>query len=145
MNTRVLVVDDNQAHASGLAELLRIAGFDAREIDNGHDALRIAAEGSVDAVLLDLGLPDMSGYEVCRQLRSDERTAHIAVIFHSGTQEPLHFDHHGDAFLTFPISFSEVFSTIRGCVARRRNKRAKASAPSAASNDIAPSCRPKSA
>jgi DNA-binding response OmpR family regulator len=122
--TRVLVVDDNEHHASGLAELLQQAGFDAQFVNTGCDALRIANEESVDAILLDLGLPDMSGYEVCKRLRSNAKTANIAVVFHTGTQEGYYADHQGDAFLTYPIAFSELFSVIQGCVARRHRVKA---------------------
>ena len=86
--------------------------------------MRIASDESVDAILLDLGLPDMNGYEVCKRLRSNAKTTNIAVIFHTGTQEGYYPDHQGDAFLTYPIAFSELFSVIQGCVARRQRVKA---------------------
>jgi len=62
---KVLVVNDNEAQAEGLAELLCLAGFDSIHALTGIDGLRLAEENSVDAVLLDLNLPDMHGREVC--------------------------------------------------------------------------------
>ena len=80
----------------------------------------MAEQLSVDAVLLDMGLPDIKGYEVCTRLRITPVTANVAVIFHSGSQ-PLPFrDYEADAFLNYPISTREVFAVIRGCVERRR-------------------------
>ena len=124
LTTKVLVVDDNEHHASGLAELLQHAGFEAQFVKTGSGALRIANEESVDAILLDVGLPDVSGHEVCKRLRSDTKTANIAIVFHTGTQEGYYADHQGDAFLTYPVAFSELFSVIQGCVARRQRLKA---------------------
>jgi CheY-like chemotaxis protein len=116
----ILVVDDNQVHGVGLAELLEMEGFSAVFAITGSQALHLAASRSFDAVLLDIHLPDMSGYDVCRKLREDSRTANAAVIFHSGSHPPDKDGHHGDAFLTYPVEFSVLFNVIRGCVARRR-------------------------
>jgi len=119
---KVLVVDDNKAHAEGLAELLELSGFDSTFVLTGLDAVEMAEQLSVDAVLLDMGLPDIKGCEVCRRLRINPVTANVAIIFHSGSQ-PLPFrDYEADAFLTYPISTVEVFAVIRGCVERRRAK-----------------------
>ena len=70
---KVLVIDDNQAHSEGLAELLQLAGFEASYVLTGGEGLEAARRLSVDAVLLDMNLPDMNGFEVCRRLRRDPR------------------------------------------------------------------------
>jgi CheY-like chemotaxis protein len=57
---KVLVVDDNKAHAEGLDELLGLSGFDSSFVLNGLDAVKMAEQLSVDAVLLDMGLPDIT-------------------------------------------------------------------------------------
>ncbi len=80
--------------------------------------MELALGGSLDAVLLDVRIPDLNGYEICRRLRLDGRTANIAVVFHSAA-EPVGRDHQGDAFLTYPVETSHIVSVIRGCVARR--------------------------
>ena len=117
---RVLVVDDNKAHVEGLAELLELSGFDSSFVLTGLDAIKMAEQLSVDAVLLDVGLPDIKGHEVCRRLRINPVTANVAVIFHSGSQPVPLRDYEADAFLTYPISKVEVFAVIRGCVERRK-------------------------
>jgi DNA-binding response OmpR family regulator len=119
---KVLVIDDNKAHAEGLAELLGLAGFKASHVLTGGEGIESARTLSVDAVLLDMNLPDMNGFEVCRRLRRDPRTAYIAVIFHTAQGSVPGARHEGDAFLTYPVAMSEVYSVIRGSVERRRSR-----------------------
>lgn len=78
---KILVVDDNPNNLLAIRTILK--GFDAQldEADNGFDALTMALENDYALILLDVQMPEMDGYEVCEQLRSDERTANIPVIF----------------------------------------------------------------
>jgi DNA-binding response OmpR family regulator len=119
---RVLVIDDNKPHAEGLAELLELAGFQASYVLTGSDGLEQAQKLAVDAVLLDMNLPDMNGFEVCRRLRRDPKTAYIAVVFHTAQGSVPGSRHEGDAFLTYPVAMTEVYSVIRASVERRRNR-----------------------
>jgi two-component system, cell cycle response regulator len=119
---RVLVIDDNEVHAEGLAELLGLAGFEATHVLTGAEGIETARRLSVDAVLLDMNLPDMNGFEVCRRLRRDPRTTNIAVVFHTAQGSIPGARHEGDAFLTYPVAMSEVYSVIRDSVERRRNR-----------------------
>lgn len=71
MNTqRILVVDDNVDAATSLAMLLELDGHEARVAHSGTDALAAIAQFAPRAVFLDIGLPDMSGYEVARRVRA---------------------------------------------------------------------------
>jgi DNA-binding response OmpR family regulator len=119
---KVLVIDDNEAHSEGLAELLQLAGFEASHVLTGGEGIEAARTLSVDAVLLDMNLPDMNGFEVCRRLRRDPRTAGIAVIFHTAQGSVPGARHEGDAFLTYPVAMNEVYSAIRSSIDRRRNR-----------------------
>jgi DNA-binding response OmpR family regulator len=119
---RVLVIDDNQAHAEGLAELLCLAGFEAWHVLTGNEGIESARTLNVDAVLLDMNLPDMNGFEVCRRLRRDPRTASIAVVFHTAQGSIPGARHEGDAFLTYPVAMSEVYATIRASIERRKSR-----------------------
>ena len=116
---KVLVIDDNEAHAQGLAELLELSGFSAIYSTTGKKGLELALSQSVDAVLLDLNLPDMSGYEVCHRLRSGPATANIAIVFHTAA-DSAGVDNQGDAFLTYPVEMGHICHVIQGCVARRK-------------------------
>lgn len=78
---KVCVVDDYADEALVLCDGLRLNGYEAVAVCNGMDALARCAEGDVELVLLDVGLPDIDGYEVCRRLKADPKTADIPVIF----------------------------------------------------------------
>lgn len=119
---RVLVIDDNRAHAEGLAELLCLAGFDAWHVLTGNEGIESARTLNADAVLLDMNLPDMNGFEVCRRLRRDPRTASISVVFHTAQGSVPGARHEGDAFLTYPVAMSEVYATIRASIERRKSR-----------------------
>jgi CheY-like chemotaxis protein len=79
---RVLVVEDSVDQAEGLAELIRSWGHSVQRAHNGAEALHIAREYRPAVVLLDLGLPDMHGYELAKRLRAEahRRRLHFVVI-----------------------------------------------------------------
>jgi CheY-like chemotaxis protein len=77
---RVLIVDDVPANIQLLAAVLK-NGFELFAATSGPRALDLAAEGGIDLVLLDVMMPGMDGFEVCRRLKADERTRAIPVIF----------------------------------------------------------------
>jgi DNA-binding response OmpR family regulator len=79
MGNTVLVVDDRPDARYKLGHPLATAGFDVRETATGRDALRLARL-QVDAIVLDLVLPDMDGYDVLRKLKDDPATHNIPVI-----------------------------------------------------------------
>ena len=99
---RVLIVDDNIDATSGLSRLLQLDGYDIRVAHDGRTALVIAAAHQPQFVLLDIGLPDLDGYEVARNLRGDPRHRDVVIIGISGYGEEDHrdraqaagFDHH---------------------------------------------------
>jgi CheY-like chemotaxis protein len=85
---RVLVVEDDPACASGMALLLRASGHEAHVGADGPSAVAKAWELAPDVVLLDLGLPGMSGYEVARRLRADsEKPPFIIAVTGHGREE----------------------------------------------------------
>ena len=117
---RVLVIDDNLPYASGLAELLTLGGFETAYALTGEKGIETAYRMAADAVILDMNLPDINGFEVCRRLRRDPRTAHIAVLFHTTKGSVPGPRHEADGFLGFPIPMDQVHAMIRGCVEVRR-------------------------
>src|SRR5512137_823359 len=87
----ILVVDDDKLIAGFLNDLLTEAGYDVRQVHTGQDALdRLEAAGQddIDLVLLDVMLPDVDGYTVCRRLRSAPRTERLLVIMVTGRDKP---------------------------------------------------------
>lgn len=81
---RILVVDDNQDSARTLAMLLKYSGSDTQVAHDGPEAVEKAAQYRPDVVLLDIGLPTMSGYDVCRAIRSNSAGARPAIIALTG-------------------------------------------------------------
>ena len=77
---RILVVDDHSYSRYAASRALRAAGYEVSEAATGAEALRLARL-QPDLILLDIRLPDLNGFEVCRQLRQDPATKRIAVVY----------------------------------------------------------------
>src|SRR5690349_10458674 len=78
---RVLIVDDTPANITLLSAILLARGFDVTVATNGRRALALAESQAPDVVMLDVRMPDMDGFEVCRALRARASTASIPVLF----------------------------------------------------------------
>ena len=87
MNAEILVVEDTPASLELLAQLLSQAGYTVRPALEGRMALRSAQASPPDLILLDVRMPGIDGYEVCRRLKADARTRDIPVIFLSALRE----------------------------------------------------------
>lgn len=78
---RVCVADDDYDAASVLVQGLQANNYEAVAVHTGEEALRVCSEGRVDLLLLDVGMPDVDGYEVCRRLKEDQTTRDMPVVF----------------------------------------------------------------
>jgi two-component system response regulator RegX3 len=116
----VLIVEDDDAIAEPLAKGLRREGFEVRRAPDGAAAL---AAAPADLVLLDLGLPDMDGFEVCRALRSRSATP-IIVLSARGEEvdRVIGLELGADDYLVKPFGFRELLARIRA-VSRRTERR----------------------
>jgi PleD family two-component response regulator len=85
----ILVVDDTPVNLRLLVDILTKHGYKVRPVPNGRLALLAAQGFPPDLILLDIMMPEMSGYEVCSKLKEDERTCDIPVIFISALNEVL--------------------------------------------------------
>ncbi len=83
---RLLVVEDNPAELLSITELLGHDDIDVAAVDNGQEALKTLREQPADCVVLDLKLPDMSGFELLERLRRDERLAQVPVVVFTGRE-----------------------------------------------------------
>ncbi|MGB0384020.1 MAG: response regulator [Ardenticatenaceae bacterium] len=117
VGTNILVVDDMQFNLRLLIEVLKIHEYEARPALNGSQALSAAQSNPPDLILLDIVMPVMNGYEVCRQLKADERTRDIPVIFMSGLNEVLDkvkgFSVGGVDYITKPFEVEEVLARVK--------------------------------
>jgi PAS domain S-box-containing protein len=121
---RVAVVDDNDATLYSTSRVLRAAGFDVAEGTSGEDALDLALK-DVDLMLLDVNLPDLHGFEVCRRLREHPRSARLPIIHLSATfvtdLDKAHgLDSGADGYLTHPIEPSVLIATVKAFLRARR-------------------------
>jgi len=109
---KILIVDDNRDSVLSLSLLLKHSGHHVVTAFNGEDALRQAIESRPDVVLLDIGLPDLNGYEVARRLRQDPRGAALYLVALTGwgqesdrqRSKEAGFDHH----LLKPVEFAAL-------------------------------------
>jgi two-component system, cell cycle response regulator len=81
---RVLTVDDRPETAKILARILEVSGFEPHVATSGAEALEIYAAARPHVVLLDLGMPDMDGFEVCRRIRQSPDSAAVLIVIVSG-------------------------------------------------------------
>lgn len=113
----ILVVDDTPANLRLLVDILTKNGYKVRPAPNGNLALSAARNLPPDLILLDIIMPDMDGYEVCSQLKSDERTKDIPVIFLSAINDVLDkvnaFSVGGVDYITKPFQVEEVLVRIK--------------------------------
>jgi CheY-like chemotaxis protein len=115
MRTRILVVDDNLDSATSMSLLLKLDGHDVKMAHDGPAALACAKAFHPQVILLDIGLPGMSGYEVARELRRDESFADVVLIALTGygqaedrrKSKAAGFDHH----LTKPLD-DDALATV---------------------------------
>lgn len=78
---RVLAVDDDPTALNALRQILTQKGYDVTTASGGEEALSLVASQDFDLALLDVVMPGTSGYDVCRQIRADERTKDLPVVF----------------------------------------------------------------
>lgn len=114
---RVLVVDDEPDLVRILEFGLKAAGYAVETAPDGQEGLKKARESKPDVILLDLMLPKLDGYKVCRLLKFDERYKHIPIVILSArTQEgdqALAHEMGANRFLTKPYEFSEILDHIQ--------------------------------
>jgi formate hydrogenlyase transcriptional activator len=113
---RLLVVDDDLGARQTLSALLSQEGYEARCAPDGKTALMFAEADPPGLILLDVRLPDLDGFEVCRRLKGSERTGRIPVVFLSSLDDPgdkiRGFESGGVDFITKPFQAGEVLARV---------------------------------
>lgn len=129
----VCVADDNVENATILSEGLKLHDFDTVQVGSGEEALEVCAQGGIDLILLDVGLPGINGYETCRLLKDNDTTAIIPVIFVTVKGEPEDISKGykvgASDYITKPynlpivmVRVEAVLRTIRGMEAQNEHK-----------------------
>ena len=121
MQPLVLLIDDLDANRFLRGRILGAAGFRVIEAATGYDGLRLATECRPSAILLDVRLPDISGFLVCKKLKADPATAGIPVLHISdlGRREhgyPEAFEHHSEGYLREPVEPADLVAIVKTLV-----------------------------
>ncbi len=120
---RVLIVDDDQGVTQMLMMLLAIKGYEVKSASSGRQAIAMAASMDCDLILLDLVLPDLEGFEVCRRLKEEKSTHHVPIIILSAKYlfedkvEGLYLG--ADDYLTKPFEYEELFARMEAVMRRK--------------------------
>lgn len=141
MTAQVLVVEDHAEIAFPLVRTLERDGYDVTHVTTGAEALAEVAGGLVDAVILDLGLPDMDGLEVCRQARESGYEGGILICTARGMEldRVVGLDYGADDYLAKPFSLAELQARVRALL--RRTRRSEALVPAPAQRPQEPALR----
>jgi DNA-binding response OmpR family regulator len=127
MTPRALVVDDATENRMLVSALLIQQGFDVDQAADGEAAVRAASAAEPDLIVLDIGLPDIDGIEVCRRVRAFS-DAHVLMLTAQDTEidKVVGFEAGADDYVTKPFSVAELVGRVKAVL--RRARRAGASA-----------------
>ena len=121
---RILVVDDNPSNVKALRQRLLADGHQVLEATSGQEALDVAAEQSPDLILLDIMMPGMDGYEVCRRLKGQDSGEFVPVVMVTALTEPeaviRALDEGADEYVTKPFEPLELMARVRSMLRIRR-------------------------
>ncbi len=120
MTARVLIVDDIPTNVKLLDARLTAEYYDVVTASSGPEALRICDEGTIDLVLLDVMMPDLDGFEVCRRLKASQRTHHIPVVMITALDQPSDriqgLESGADDFLSKPVDDVQLMARVKSLV-----------------------------
>ncbi len=124
---RILIADDNAQGVELLEAYLAETDYEIRTAADGEETLRQVKDWKPDLILLDIMMPRISGFEVCKRLRSDPATRDIAVLMVTALDQPSDIERAVEAdtddFLTKPINKHELLLRVRSLLKSRRNQR----------------------
>ncbi len=125
---RVLIADDNPQGAELLEAYLSATDCEVRIAGDGEQTMQVVHSWQPDLILLDIMMPRISGFEVCKRLRADPATRDIAILMVTALDQPSDIDRAVDAgtddFLSKPINKTELLLRVKSMLRSRQYKRA---------------------
>jgi len=125
---RVLVADDNPQNADLLAEYLQASEFEVAIASDGEETLSLVKTFQPDVLLLDIMMPRLSGFEVCKRLKSDSASKNLPILMITALDQPSDVERAVDAgtddFLTKPIHQTKLINRVRALMASRKSDNA---------------------
>jgi two-component system alkaline phosphatase synthesis response regulator PhoP len=122
---RILIADDTPQSAELLEAYLSDCDYELRSVGDGEKTLRAVAEWRPDLILLDVMMPRISGFEVCKQLRANPATRDIAILMITALDQPADMERAVEAgahdFLSKPINKAELVRRVRSLLRARRH------------------------
>lgn len=127
-NGDILIVDDHLENLQILFSMLNDYGYEVRRVINGFQALNVVKSEPPDLILLDILMPEMDGYQLCKTLKANPSTANIPVIFLTALDDELDklkaFEVGGIDYITKPFHMKEVMARIENQLTIQRQRRA---------------------
>ncbi len=124
---RILIADDNAQNVELLDAYLAEGDWDVRTAADGEETLRLVRDWRPHVILLDIMMPKISGFEVCKRLRADPATRDIAVLMVTGLDQPSDIDKAVEAgaedFMTKPINKADLLRRVNALLKARSNPR----------------------
>ena len=118
--TTILVVDDCQIYRHTIVHLLKKLQFNVLDADNGLTGKQLLQQHAIDLAFIDIVMPDLNGFALCRWIKSNPQTKHIPVIFCSGKHREIDkdwaFKQGGDYFLDKPIRDQDIQQALDICL-----------------------------
>jgi two-component system, OmpR family, alkaline phosphatase synthesis response regulator PhoP len=122
---RVLVADDNPQNADLLAEYLQASEYEVAIASDGEETLSLVKSFKPDVLLLDIMMPRLSGFEVCKRLKSDSASKNLPILMITALDQPSDVERAVDAgtddFLTKPIHQTELINRVRALMTSRKS------------------------
>jgi len=119
---RILIVEDNKIDMRLLKDILESRGYETFQAEDGLEAINLAVTSLPDLILMDVQLPEISGLEVTRRLKGDDRSRHIPIVAVTARAMRRHehkaLDSGCDAYLSKPISVLGFLNTVKSLLSR---------------------------
>jgi pilus assembly protein CpaE len=133
MKAKILIIDDDPTAVEATEDVLTVGGHQVFSADSGEDGLRLAEELQPDLIFLDVKMPEMDGFEVCRRLRDNPKTSRVPIIMLTGQssmeEKVKGLESGADDYLTKPFQRAELEARIKVLLRRAADRPAEKAEP----------------